>query len=137
MRRQRVLIAIVVLITMLLPHFLNAEEVVVVLLMKSGCGPCESLKGVLNNPELTQTITTNKQLFKVYYGEDWPKYTKKYGVTSYPTILKFTRDKRGDWVVKDRMVGFQKLDFLLDFLGKRSIIKRVKEIPRKVILGGS
>jgi hypothetical protein len=52
-------------------------------------------------------------------------------------MLKFERNSQGVWVEKSRVVGVKRLEFLLDFLGKRNIIKRVKETPRRVVQGGS
>jgi hypothetical protein len=124
-------------VLMFSPCFLFGQDVVVVLLKTEGCAPCVELEKVISNPTVQSTIAQNKVLFRAYYGEKWPKYLARHRITSFPTMLKFERNSRGVWVEQERVVGVKKLNFLLDFLGKRSIIKRVKEIPRKVILGGS
>ena len=105
---------------------LFGQEVVVVLLKTAGCGPCVELEGLISEPIIQSTIAQNKVLFRAYDGEKWPKYLAKHRVTSFPTMLKFERNSQGVWVEQARVVGFRKLKFLLDFLGKRSIIKRVK-----------
>jgi len=118
-------------------HNLFAQDVVVVLLKIKSCAPCKELEKVISTPTIQSTIAQNKVLFKAYDGEEWPKYLAKHNVTSFPTMLKFERNERGEWVEKGRVVGVKKLDFLLDFLGKRGIIKKTIEMPRRIIMGGS
>ena len=108
------------------PRFLFGQDVVVVLLKTKGCSPCVELEKVISTPAIQSTIAQNKVLFRAYYGEKWPRYLSKHNITSFPTTLKFERDKQGKWVEVGRIVGLKKLDFLLDFLEKRSIIRRVK-----------
>ena len=105
---------------------LFGQDTVVVLLKIRGCAPCTELERALSEPIIQSTIAQNKVLFRAYYGEQWPRYLSKYNVTSFPTTLKFERDKQGKWVEVGRIVGLRQLNFLLDFLGKRSIIRRVK-----------
>jgi hypothetical protein len=130
-------VLVIMFVLMFSPCLLFGQDVVVVLLKTEGCAPCVELEKVISNPTVQSTIAQNKVLFRAYEGEKWPKYLARHRVTSFPTTLKFERDKQGKWVEVGRIVGLRQLNFLLDFLGKRSIIKRVKEIPRKVILGGS
>ena len=115
---------------------LFGQDTVVVLLKIRGCAPCTELERALSEPIIQSTIAQNKVLFRAYYGEQWPRYLSKYNVTSFPTMLKFEKNSEGVWVERERVVGFRKLDFLLDFLGKRGIIRRVKDIPRGVIQSG-
>ncbi len=106
---------------------LFGQDVVVVLLKSESCGPCRQLERVLADPAIQTTISKNSVLFRSYEGEQWPKYLAKHNVTAYPTMLKFERNEQGVWVEKERSVGLKKLDFLLDFLGKRSIIQRLRQ----------
>ena len=113
-------------VLMFSPHFLFGQDVVVVLLKIRGCSPCKELEGLISDPAVQSTIAQNKVLFRAYDGEKWPRYLSKHNITSFPTTLKFERDKQGKWVEVGRIVGLRQLNFLLDFLGKRSIIRRVK-----------
>jgi hypothetical protein len=108
------------------PHLLFGQEVVVVLLKSKSCGPCRQLERVLADPAIQTTIAKNNVMFRSYEGEQWPRYLSKHNVTAYPTMLRFERNEQGLWVEKERSVGVKRLDFLLDFLGKRSIIQGLR-----------
>ena len=120
-------VLVIMFVLMFSPCFLFGQDVVVVLLKIRGCAPCAELEKVVSDPIVQSTIAQNKILFKAYDGGQWPKYLARHRVTSFPTTLKFERDEQGKWVEVGRIVGLRQLNFLLDFLGKRSIIKRVKE----------
>ena len=133
--KRSILVLVIMFVLMFSPCLLFGQDVVVVLLKTKGCSPCVELERVISTPTIQSTITQIKILFRVYYGEQWPKYLAKHKVAAFPTTLKFERDKQGKWVEVGRIVGLRQLDFLLDFLGKRSIIQKVRKLPRQVISG--
>ena len=122
-------VLLIMFVLMFSPCLLFGQDVVVVLLKTEGCAPCVELEKVISTPTIQSTIAQNKVLFRAYYGEKWPRYLSKYNITSFPTMLKFVRNEQGDWVEKERVVGLKKLDFLIDFLGKRGIIKKMIKRP--------